>query len=197
MERTLQEEHSMKLQVEGKLLQLEKDHSMLDCDYKQAQQKLDELQTQKKKLSEEVCLCSSLPTLLCSSTVNYCKVSISEHQMTVACILFHHLWLNCSPDAHLAAHKATTEHFVCVQVKNLGLRLEQETQKRSLSQNELKLQSQQVSVLRSSEKQLKQEVNHLLDMKQMLEKQNQELHRSNTHPNILSVMDPAHTVEQL
>lgn len=56
MECTLQEEHSLKLQVEGELLQLEKDHSMLDCDYKQAQHKLDELQAQKEKLSEEVCL---------------------------------------------------------------------------------------------------------------------------------------------
>ncbi|XP_044025873.1 rho-associated protein kinase 2-like isoform X4 [Siniperca chuatsi] len=115
MECTLQEEHSMKLQVEGKLLQLEKDHSMLDCDYKQAQHKLDELQAQKEKLSEEV--------------------------------------------------------------KNLSLHLEQEINKRSLSQSDLKMQNQQVSVLRSSEKQLKQELNHLLDMKQVLEKQNQELRR--------------------
>uniref|UniRef100_A0A668ACX8 non-specific serine/threonine protein kinase n=1 Tax=Myripristis murdjan TaxID=586833 RepID=A0A668ACX8_9TELE len=119
MERTLQEERSLKLQVEGNLLQLEKDHSMLDCDYKRAQHKLDEMQAHKDKLSEEV--------------------------------------------------------------KNLSLRLEQEIQKRSLSQNDLKVQSQQVSMLRSSEKQLKQELNHLLDMKQSLEKQNQELRRSNTH----------------
>lgn len=54
MESTLQEERSLKLQVEGKLLQLEKDHSMLDCDYKQAQHKLYELQAQKEKVSEEV-----------------------------------------------------------------------------------------------------------------------------------------------
>uniref|UniRef100_A0A668A270 non-specific serine/threonine protein kinase n=1 Tax=Myripristis murdjan TaxID=586833 RepID=A0A668A270_9TELE len=107
MERTLQEERSLKLQVEGNLLQLEKDHSMLDCDYKRAQHKLDEMQAHKDKLSEEV--------------------------------------------------------------KNLSLRLEQEIQKRSLSQNDLKVQSQQVSMLRSSEKQLKQELNHLLDMKQSLE----------------------------
>uniref|UniRef100_A0A668A2G8 Rho-associated protein kinase 2 n=1 Tax=Myripristis murdjan TaxID=586833 RepID=A0A668A2G8_9TELE len=113
MERTLQEERSLKLQVEGNLLQLEKDHSMLDCDYKRAQHKLDEMQAHKDKLSEEVCV----------------------------------------------------------------LRLEQEIQKRSLSQNDLKVQSQQVSMLRSSEKQLKQELNHLLDMKQSLEKQNQELRR--------------------
>ncbi|XP_035473814.1 rho-associated protein kinase 2 isoform X2 [Scophthalmus maximus] len=115
VECTLHEERSLKLQVEGKMLQLERDHSMLDCDYKQAQHRLDEMQAQKEKLSE--------------------------------------------------------------QVKSLSLRLEQEIHKRSLSQSELKMQNQQVSVLRSSEKQLKQEVNHLLDMKQILEKQNQELRR--------------------
>ncbi|KAM4522278.1 rho-associated protein kinase 2-like isoform 3-T5 [Odontesthes bonariensis] len=115
IECTLQEERSLKLQVEGKLLQLEKDHSMLDCDFKQAQNRLDELQAQKEKLSEEV--------------------------------------------------------------MHLTLRLEQEMQKRSLSQSELKKQNQQVSVFRSSEKQLKQELNQLQDMKQILEKQNQELRR--------------------
>ncbi|XP_034756079.1 rho-associated protein kinase 2-like isoform X4 [Etheostoma cragini] len=115
MECTLQEERSLKLQVEGKLLQQQKDHSMLDRDYKQAQHKLDELQAQKEKLSEEV--------------------------------------------------------------KSLSMRLEQEIHKRSMSQSDLKMQNQQVSVLHSSEKQLKQELNHLLDVKQVLEKQNQELRR--------------------
>lgn len=81
---------------------------------------------------------------------------------------------------------------VCVQVKNLSLRLEQEIHKRSLSQSDLKIQNQQVSVLRSSEKQLKQEVNHLLDIKQVLEKQNQELRRSNTHNDIMSTMNIEH-----
>ncbi|XP_061563390.1 rho-associated protein kinase 2-like isoform X2 [Cololabis saira] len=115
MECTLQEEHSLKLQLESKLLQLEKDCSMLDCDYKQAQHQLDELQKQKEKLTEEV--------------------------------------------------------------MHLTLRLEQEIHKRSLSQSDLKMQNQQVSVLRCSEKQLKQELNQLLDMKQIFEKQNQELRR--------------------
>uniref|UniRef100_A0A4W5MLT0 non-specific serine/threonine protein kinase n=1 Tax=Hucho hucho TaxID=62062 RepID=A0A4W5MLT0_9TELE len=115
MERMLQEERSAKLQLESRLLQLEKDHSMLDCDYKQAQHKMDELNTHKDKLAEEV--------------------------------------------------------------KNLSLGMEQEEQKRRLSQNDLKAQNKQVTALRSSEKQLKQELNHLLDMKQSLEKQNQELRR--------------------
>ncbi|XP_062268027.1 rho-associated protein kinase 2-like isoform X4 [Platichthys flesus] len=63
------------------------------------------------------------------------------------------------------------------EVKSLSSRLEQEIHKRSLSEKEVKMQNQQVSVLRSSEKQLKQEVNHLLDVKQILEKQNQDHRR--------------------
>uniref|UniRef100_A0A8C7R1I2 Rho-associated protein kinase n=1 Tax=Oncorhynchus mykiss TaxID=8022 RepID=A0A8C7R1I2_ONCMY len=115
MERTLQEERSHKLQLESRLLHLEKEHSMLDCDYKQAEHKLDELRTHKDKLAEEV--------------------------------------------------------------KNLSLCMEQEEKKRMLSQNDLNVQTQQVTALCSSEKQLKQELNHLLDMKHSLEKQNQELRR--------------------
>lgn len=62
-------------------------------------------------------------------------------------------------------------------MKNLTLKIEQETQKRYLVHNDLKAQNQQLSSLRASEKQLKQEINHLLDMKSSLEKQNQELRR--------------------
>uniref|UniRef100_A0AAY5ELT0 non-specific serine/threonine protein kinase n=1 Tax=Electrophorus electricus TaxID=8005 RepID=A0AAY5ELT0_ELEEL len=58
------------------------------------------------------------------------------------------------------------------EVKNLSLKIEQEVQKRSLMQNDLKMQGQQLSMLRTSEKQLKQEINHLLDMRRSLEKQN-------------------------
>uniref|UniRef100_A0A8C5EQ24 non-specific serine/threonine protein kinase n=1 Tax=Gouania willdenowi TaxID=441366 RepID=A0A8C5EQ24_GOUWI len=126
MESTLQEERSLKLQVEAQLLQLEKDHSMLDCDYKQAQHKLAELQAQKEKLREEV-------------------------------------------------------RSVTLQ---LGLRLEDEIHKRGLSQSDLKMQNQQVAVLRSSEKQLKQELNQLLEIKQMLEKHNQDLRRLDTHAHL-------------
>lgn len=64
------------------------------------------------------------------------------------------------------------------QVKNLTLKIEQETQKRILTQNDLKAQNQQLNSLRTSEKQLKQETNHLLDIKRSLEKQNQELRKS-------------------
>lgn len=63
------------------------------------------------------------------------------------------------------------------QVASLSSRLEQEIHKRNLSQSELKMQNQQVSVMRSSEKALKQEINHLLDFKDGMERQNQELRR--------------------
>lgn len=68
-----------------------------------------------------------------------------------------------------------------------------------MSQSELKMQNQQVSVLQSSEKQLKQELNQLLDMKQMLEKQNQELRRSDTCPHTayLFILISVYTVAAL
>ncbi|XP_051772060.1 rho-associated protein kinase 2 isoform X4 [Ctenopharyngodon idella] len=63
------------------------------------------------------------------------------------------------------------------EVKNLNLKIEQEVQKRTLTQNDLKVQNQQLSTLRTSEKQLKQEINHLLEIKRSLEKQNVELRK--------------------
>ncbi|XP_067242619.1 rho-associated protein kinase 2 isoform X3 [Chanodichthys erythropterus] len=63
------------------------------------------------------------------------------------------------------------------EVKNLSLKIEQEVQKRTLTQNDLKVQNQQLSTLRTSEKQLKQEINHLLEIKRSLEKQNVELRK--------------------
>uniref|UniRef100_A0A8C7YP49 Rho-associated protein kinase 2 n=1 Tax=Oryzias sinensis TaxID=183150 RepID=A0A8C7YP49_9TELE len=115
MEQKLSEERLAKMRLENRILELEKHSSMMDCDYKQALQKLEELRRHKDHLTEEV--------------------------------------------------------------KNLTLKIEQETQKRNLTQNDLKAQNQQLSILRTSEKQLKQETNHLLDIKRSLEKQNQELRK--------------------
>uniref|UniRef100_A0A6Q2ZEV9 Rho-associated protein kinase n=1 Tax=Esox lucius TaxID=8010 RepID=A0A6Q2ZEV9_ESOLU len=115
LEQKLQEERAAKLRVENRMLELEKHSSMLDCDYKQSLQKLDELRRHKERLTEEV--------------------------------------------------------------NNLTLKNEQETQKRILTQNDLKAQNQQLNTLRTSEKQLKQEANHLLEIKRSLEKQNQELRK--------------------
>ncbi|GAA6072242.1 rho-associated protein kinase 2 isoform X1, partial [Tachysurus ichikawai] len=63
------------------------------------------------------------------------------------------------------------------EMKNLSLKIEQEIQKRTLTQNDLKVQNQQLSTLKTSEKQLKQEINHLLDIKRSLEKQIMELRK--------------------
>ncbi|KAB5517216.1 hypothetical protein PHYPO_G00187160 [Pangasianodon hypophthalmus] len=115
MERKLQDERSAKQQLESKLMQLEKHNSVLDCDYKQAQNELQELRSHKNKLMEEVDL--------------------------------------------------------------LTVKVEQEMQRRNLSQADLKAQRHEVSTLRSSEKQLKQELNHLLELKLSMEKHNQELRR--------------------
>uniref|UniRef100_W5K8N8 non-specific serine/threonine protein kinase n=1 Tax=Astyanax mexicanus TaxID=7994 RepID=W5K8N8_ASTMX len=54
---------------------------------------------------------------------------------------------------------------------------QQRAQRRNLSQADLKAQRQEVTTLRSTEKQLKQELNHLLELKLSLEKNNQELRR--------------------
>nr|XP_012999912.1 rho-associated protein kinase 2 isoform X1 [Cavia porcellus] len=71
----------------------------------------------------------------------------------------------------------TQKEVLSEDVRNLTLKIEQETQKRCLTQNDLKLQAQQVNTLRMSEKQLKQENNHLVEMKLSLEKQNAELRK--------------------
>uniref|UniRef100_A0A673GFT2 Rho-associated protein kinase 2 n=1 Tax=Sinocyclocheilus rhinocerous TaxID=307959 RepID=A0A673GFT2_9TELE len=115
MEHKLLEERSAKQQLENRLMQLEKENSVLDCDYKQAKHELQELRSLKEKLTEEV--------------------------------------------------------------EVLSVRVQQETQKKTLFQADLNVQRQEVSTLRSSEKQLKQELNHLLELKLSLEKQNQELRR--------------------
>lgn len=54
MEKKLQEERCTKQKVENRLLEAEKQCSMLDCDIKQAQQQIEELFNRKENLTEEV-----------------------------------------------------------------------------------------------------------------------------------------------
>jgi hypothetical protein len=65
MEKKLLEERSLKQKVENLLLEAEKRCSILDCDLKQSQQKLNELLKQKDVLNEDV-------------SVNYSKEKINE-----------------------------------------------------------------------------------------------------------------------
>ena len=199
MERSLHEERNSKLQLEGQLLQLEKDHSMLACDYKQAQNKLEKLQTTKDKLTEEVCAC------VCGVCVRgrghdplghlqtFLPISACLCVCESVCIHPHHfLSLSFSLSFSFSQMLYCFLHVLVVtqpffdslafcpspQASHLTLLLEQEMQKCRLTQTDLKVKTQQATVLCSSEKQLKQELNHLLDKKHSLEKQNQELRRS-------------------
>uniref|UniRef100_A0A673K1B4 non-specific serine/threonine protein kinase n=1 Tax=Sinocyclocheilus rhinocerous TaxID=307959 RepID=A0A673K1B4_9TELE len=65
MEHKLLEDRSAKQQLENRLMQLEKENSVLDCDYKQAKHELQELRSLKEKLTGEVhlsdCLFSLFP----------------------------------------------------------------------------------------------------------------------------------------
>uniref|UniRef100_A0A6I8T0V2 non-specific serine/threonine protein kinase n=1 Tax=Xenopus tropicalis TaxID=8364 RepID=A0A6I8T0V2_XENTR len=54
MEKKLHEERLVKQRLENSLLETEKQYSMLDCDLKQAKQKINELESLKDKLSEDV-----------------------------------------------------------------------------------------------------------------------------------------------
>uniref|UniRef100_A0A8C2EAN2 non-specific serine/threonine protein kinase n=1 Tax=Cyprinus carpio TaxID=7962 RepID=A0A8C2EAN2_CYPCA len=75
------------------------------------------------------------------------------------------------------------------------VRVQQETQKKTLFQADLNVQRQEVSTLRSSEKQLKQELNHLLELKLSLEKQSQELHIN--YNDIVFLMNEQITISML
>ena len=80
----------------------------------------------------------------------------------------------------LLSHPIPPSPFLCPslsQLDSLSLRVEQESQRRSLSQRDLREQTQAVQTLRSSEKKLQLEVSTLTDFKVSLEKTNQELRR--------------------
>ncbi|XP_008495817.2 LOW QUALITY PROTEIN: rho-associated protein kinase 1 [Calypte anna] len=107
MEKKVKEERAAREKAENRIVQAEKQCSMLDFDLKQSQQKLEHLLQQKERLEDEV--------------------------------------------------------------KNLTLQLEQEANKRIMAQNELKAQAFEADNLKGSEKQLKQEINTLLEAKRLLE----------------------------
>uniref|UniRef100_A0A8C8VNI9 Rho-associated protein kinase n=2 Tax=Pelusios castaneus TaxID=367368 RepID=A0A8C8VNI9_9SAUR len=107
MEKKVKEERAARGKAENRIVEIEKQCSMLDFDLKQSQQKIEHLVEQKERLEDEV--------------------------------------------------------------KNLTLQLEQETNKRVMTQNELKTQAFEADNLKGSEKQLKQEINTLLEAKRLLE----------------------------
>ncbi|KAM3839873.1 rho-associated protein kinase 1 isoform 3-T4 [Vipera latastei] len=107
IEKKVKEERAAREKAENRIVQIEKQCSMLDFDLKQSQQKIEHLIEQKERLEEEV--------------------------------------------------------------KNLTLQLEHEINKRVMTQNELKMHAIEADSLKSSEKQLKQEINALLEAKRLAE----------------------------
>uniref|UniRef100_A0A4X1VJA6 Rho-associated protein kinase 1 n=1 Tax=Sus scrofa TaxID=9823 RepID=A0A4X1VJA6_PIG len=107
MEKKLKEEREAREKAENRVVQIEKQCSMLDVDLKQSQQKLEHLTENKERMEDEV--------------------------------------------------------------KNLTLQLEQESNKRLLLQNELKTQAFESDNLKGLQKQMKQEINTLLEAKRLLE----------------------------
>ncbi|XP_012657473.1 rho-associated protein kinase 1 [Otolemur garnettii] len=107
MEKKLKEERETREKAENRVVQIEKQCSMLDVDLKQSQQKLEHLAENKERMEDEV--------------------------------------------------------------KNLTLQLEQESNKRLLLQNELKTQAFEADNLKVLQKQMKQEINTLLEAKRLLE----------------------------
>ncbi|KAG8133512.1 hypothetical protein E2320_011320, partial [Naja naja] len=107
IEKKVKEERAAREKAENRIVQIEKQCSMLDFDLKQSQQKIEHLTEQKERLEDEV--------------------------------------------------------------KNLALQLEHEINKRVMTQNELKMHAIEADSLKSSEKQLKQEINALLEAKRLAE----------------------------
>ncbi|XP_015225351.1 PREDICTED: rho-associated protein kinase 1, partial [Cyprinodon variegatus] len=101
------EETGARIRAEGRVVEVEKQCSMLEFDLKQSVQKMEQLMKQKERLEDEV--------------------------------------------------------------KSLHIHLEQESNKRVIAQNDLKSRTQDVDRLRCSEKQLKQEINTVLESKRSLE----------------------------
>ncbi|XP_053192423.1 rho-associated protein kinase 2-like isoform X2 [Scomber japonicus] len=193
MKSSLSKDQSEKKQLQEKLNDLKKEKSNQEIDLtfklKSIQQSLEQEETEHKatkvKLADKNQIYQSIEEAK-SEALKELERTLQEErslkQQVESRLLQlekNHSMLDC--DYKQAQHKLNElqaqKEKVSEEVKTLSLRLEQEIHKRSLSQSDLKMQNQQVSVLRSSEKQLKQELNHLLDMKQVLEKQNQELRR--------------------
>uniref|UniRef100_A0A803SY18 non-specific serine/threonine protein kinase n=1 Tax=Anolis carolinensis TaxID=28377 RepID=A0A803SY18_ANOCA len=114
IEKKVKEERAAREKAENRIVQIEKQCSMLDFDLKQSQQKLEHLNEQKERLEDEV--------------------------------------------------------------KNLTLQLEHEINKRVMTQNELKMHAIEADSLKGSEKQLKQEINTLLEAKRLAEFELAQLH---------------------
>jgi len=139
----MSEENGSRMRAESRVVEVEKQCSMLEFDLKQSVQKMEQLMKQKERLEDEV----SNPSLTGS----------------IECLLVPHFV--CLVSVVHPHHPAV----VPPQVKSLQIQGDQESSKRFQSQNDLKSRMQEVDRLRCSEKQLKQEINTALESKRSLE----------------------------
>ncbi|XP_058239066.1 rho-associated protein kinase 2 isoform X2 [Hemibagrus wyckioides] len=189
----LSKSETQKRQLQEKLTDLEKEKSNKEIDMtyklKVLQQSLEQEETahkttktrlaDKNKISESIEGAKSEAVKDLEQKLQAERFSKQQVENRLLELEKHNSMLDC--DYKQAQHKLEElrrhKDQLTEEVKNLSLKIEQEIQKRTLTQNDLKVQNQQLSTLKTSEKQLKQEINHLLDIKRSLEKQIMELRK--------------------
>lgn len=138
----MSEETGARMRAESRVVEVEKQCSMLEFDLKQSVQKMEQLMKQKERLEDEAC---------------------------ILCVTFMNIMVNTEFLALGEQDDLPSVVFSQFQVKSLRIQGEQELSKRALAQSELKSRMQEVDRLRCSEKQLKQEINTALESKRSLE----------------------------
>lgn len=136
----MSEETGARMRAESRVVEVEKQCSMLEFDLKQSVQKMEQLMKQKERLEDEVTERSSQWSFVC-------------HFISFSAVI----------------PRILSRPLVLLQVKNLQIQVEQESSKRIQIQNDLKTRMQEMDRLRCSEKQLKQEINTSLESKRSLE----------------------------
>ncbi|KAF7710791.1 rho-associated protein kinase 2 isoform X4 [Silurus meridionalis] len=182
-----------KRQLQDKLTDLEKEKSNMEIDMtyklKVLQQSLEQEESAHKatkaRLADKSKISESIEGAKSEAVKDLEQKLQAEHSSKLQVenqlleLEKHNSMLDC--DYKQALHKLDELHRhkdrLTEEVKNLSLKIEQEVQKRNLTQNDLKVQNQQLSTIKTSEKQLKQEINHLLEIKRSLEKQIMELRK--------------------
>ena len=141
VQQKMSEENGARMRAESRVVEVEKQCSMLEFDLKQSVQKMEQLMKQKERLEDEV---------------------------TVAVFVLHSVTTN-SASMCLVSEISQLSNVFLTQVKSLRIQGEQESSKRSVAQSDLKSRMQEVDRLRCTEKQLKQEINTALESKRSLE----------------------------
>lgn len=136
----MSEETGARMRAESRVVEVEKQCSMLEFDLKQSVQKMEQLMKQKERLEDEVTERSAQWSFVC-------------HFISFSAVI----------------PRILSRPLVLLQVKNLQIQVEQESSKRIQIQNDLKTRMQEMDRLRCSEKQLKQEINTSLESKRSLE----------------------------